>query len=304
LDDNKNIFGAEICNKYIIENHNCDDNLKSLGVLSNGMKLIINETVAEADLVITTGVVALHYFAGYSGGRKSILPGIAARKLIEANHQMMTDKRACLGNYENNPVSDIMVEAARMVGVDFIINVVLGPNHDIVFAAAGDVFEAWMKAVKHCEQISVVNISQQADIVIAGCGGFPKDINMYQAQKALDAAVLAVKPGGTIILGAECREGLGEKTFEEWVSSAKSPEDIFKRFSERFELGGHKAFAICRVLKKVNIIVPRAAPFRAQAARLGSRRAARRWSFRSRLGTREGRRRRGDACGYLRPSAR
>jgi nickel-dependent lactate racemase len=135
--DNQAIFGEKICKKYVIQNHDCDNNLKSLGFLSNGMNLIINKTVAEADLIITTGVVALHYFAGYSGGRKSILPGIAARELIEANHQMMSDKRACLGNYENNPVSDIMIEAARMAEVDFIINVVLGSNHDIVFAAAG-----------------------------------------------------------------------------------------------------------------------------------------------------------------------
>lgn len=254
-EDNLGIFGEDICKKYVIENHSCDDNLKSLGYLSNGMNLIINKTVAEADLIITTGVVGLHYFAGYSGGRKSILPGVAARKLIEANHQMMTDKRACLGNYQDNPVSDIMIEAARMAGVDYIINVVLGSNHEIVFAAAGDVYKAWMEAVKHCEEINVVNISQQADIVIAGCGGYPKDINMYQAQKALDAAVLAVKPGGTIILAAECREGLGEKTFAEWVSTANSPDDIFERFATRFELGGHKAFAICRILKQANIIL-------------------------------------------------
>jgi len=105
-EDNRAIFGADICSKYRIINHDCDNDLKSLGFLSNGMELIINRTVAEADLLITTGVVGLHYFAGYSGGRKSILPGIAARAVIEANHKMMSDPRACLGNYEDNPVSD------------------------------------------------------------------------------------------------------------------------------------------------------------------------------------------------------
>lgn len=253
--DNLNIFGEEICSGYSIENHNCDTNLKLIGYLSNGMRLIINKTVAEADLLVTTGVVALHYFAGYSGGRKSILPGVAARELIEANHQMMNDERACLGNYTNNPVSDIMLEAARMTGVDFILNVVTGSHHEAVFCAAGDLYEAWIKAVEYCQKLNVVDIADRADIVIAGCGGYPKDINMYQAQKALDAAVLAVKPGGIIILAAECREGLGEKTFADWLDNAHCPEDIYRRFNTKFELGGHKAYAICRVLKRADIVL-------------------------------------------------
>ncbi|MCX5779901.1 MAG: lactate racemase domain-containing protein, partial [Firmicutes bacterium] len=121
LIDNLTVFGADICRKYRIVNHSCDNNLVSLGSLSNGLDLVINRTVAEADLLVTVGVVGLHYFAGYSGGRKSILPGVAARAVIEANHKMMSDKRARLGNYEDNPVSSLMLEAARAVGVDFIL---------------------------------------------------------------------------------------------------------------------------------------------------------------------------------------
>lgn len=254
-EENLAIFGEEICSKYHIENHNCDDNLCSLGYLENGMELIINKTAAEADLLITTGLVALHYFAGYSGGRKSILPGIAARKLIEANHKMMSDERACLGNYENNPVSDIMIEAARKAGVDFILNVVTSSKKQIAYAAAGDLYHAWMAAVKFAEGMNVVAVKEQADIVIAGCGGYPKDINVYQAQKAIDSAALAVKKGGTIILAAECSEGLGEDTFSRWIEEADSPQDIAHRFSSHFELGGHKAYAICRTLDKANIML-------------------------------------------------
>lgn len=254
-EENISIFSEEICKRYRIENHDCDNDLVSLGYLSNGMELIINKTAAEADLLITTGLVNLHYFAGYSGGRKSILPGIAGRKLIEANHQMMSDERACLGNYRNNPVSDIMVEAARKVGVDFIINVVTASRDEILYSAAGDMYEAWLACVKYCEDHNVVEIEQQADIVIASCGGFPKDINMYQAQKALDSASLAVKPGGTIILLAECREGMGEDIFEGWIMQASSPQDITKRFNSCFELGGHKAYAICRTLRQADIIL-------------------------------------------------
>ncbi len=254
-EDNLAIFGPDICRKYRIINHDCDNDLKSLGFLSNGMELIINRTVAEADLLITTGVVGLHYFAGYSGGRKSILPGVAGRAAIEANHRMMNDPRACLGNYENNPVSDLMVEAARKAGVDFIVNVVLHGHHEIACCVSGDVEAAWLKAVQYAEQMSVLKIEAPADIVIASCGGYPKDINMYQAQKAMDAAVLAVKPGGTIILAAECAEGLGEEKFADWIDDASCPQDIKDRFNRQFELGGHKAFAICRILERAEILL-------------------------------------------------
>lgn len=254
-EDNLAIFGNDICRNYRIENHDCDNNLISLGKLSNGMDLIVNKTVAEADLLVTTGVVSMHYFAGYSGGRKSILPGISARPTIEANHKMMNDPRARLGNYEDNPVSDLMIEAARKIGVDYILNVVLHGHHDIACCAAGDVEAAWLEAVRCCEQMNVIEIEAAADIVIASCGGYPKDINMYQAQKALDAAILAVKPGGTIILLAECREGLGEETFAEWIEQASCREDIIKRFHHKFELGGHKAFAICRILESAEVLL-------------------------------------------------
>jgi len=254
-EENRAIFGDDICSKYRVKNHNCDEKLAVAGVLNNGWELKINKEAVQADLLITTGLVNLHYFAGYSGGRKSILPGIAARELITNNHKMMNDERACLGNYKNNPVSDIMLEAARKVGVDFIVNVVAAGKNEILYAAAGDLYEAWLSCIEYCEKINVVSIEQKADIVVAGCGGYPKDINMYQSQKALDAASLAVKKGGTIILLAECREGLGEATFEEWIKTAQSPHDIFERFNNDFELGGHKAFAICRTLEKANIIL-------------------------------------------------
>lgn len=254
-EENELLFGAEICHRYLVENHDCDRNLASVGRLNNGQDLLINRRVAEADLLVTTGVVGLHYFAGYSGGRKSILPGVASRSLIESNHRLMDDHRACLGNYEDNPVSQIMVEAARLAGVDFNINVVTTGKERIVYAAAGDVYESWINAVQACESMNVLPIEEKADIVVASCGGYPKDINVYQAQKALDAAILAVKPGGLIILAAECREGLGEETFSRWLEEASCPQDIISRFHRCFELGGHKAYAICRALEKVGILL-------------------------------------------------
>ncbi len=254
-EDNQAVFGADICRQYHILSHDPDSNLTSLGKLSNGLDLAINRTAAEADLLVVTGVVGLHYLAGYSGGRKSILPGIASRPVIQANHKMMSDPRACLGNYQDNPVSNLMLEAAYQAGVDFSLNVVTHSKYDIAFCAAGEVQQAWLAAVKFCEQMTTIPIKAQADIVIASCGGYPKDINMYQAQKALDAAALAVRPGGTIVLAAECREGLGEDVFAAWIDQAGCRQDIVDRFHRHFELGGHKAYAICRTLEQAEIIL-------------------------------------------------
>ena len=242
LEENRQIFGPEICARYQVINHNCDDTLISLGRLSNGWELVINREVAEADLLVATGVVELHYFAGWSGGRKSILPGVASRSLIEANHRMMDNPKACLGNDSDNPVNDLMLEAARMTGLDFILNVVTAGKDEIVYAAAGDFYLAWMEAVKYAEGRNVVYIDQPADVVIASCGGFPNDINAYQAQGP-GCGCSSSQAGRHHYLRAECREGLGEETFAEWIKSAL-PQRHRKRFYEAFELGVIRLFAI------------------------------------------------------------
>jgi len=254
-EENRRLFTSEVCEHCQVVSHDCDHGVINIGNLANGTPLVLNRLVKEHDLVITTGLIGLHYFAGYSGGRKSILPGIASRELIAANHAMMVDERCRLDNIEDNPVHKIMVEAARMAGVDFIINVVTDAHGHLVAVVAGDLITAWEKGVNISRQLSTVKISQPADIVVASCGGFPKDINLYQAQKALDGAALAVKPGGCIILLAECREGLGEETFARWINETNSPQEIEQRIRTRFELGGHKAFAISRLTSKANIIL-------------------------------------------------
>ncbi|MGE5379484.1 MAG: nickel-dependent lactate racemase [Methylocystaceae bacterium] len=254
-EENCQLYTSEICSRYRVVSHDCDHDVIPVGKLSNGTPLKINRLVREHDLLITTGLIGLHYFAGYSGGRKSILPGIASRDLIAANHAMMIDERCRLDNISDNPVHKIMVEASRLAGVDFIINVVTDAHGHLVAAVAGDVIEAWEQGVKISRQLSTISLDRPASIVLASCGGFPKDINLYQAQKALDGASLAVKPGGCIILLAECREGLGEETFRRWILEAASPQSIEQRIRTQFELGGHKAYAISRLTSKAKIIL-------------------------------------------------
>lgn len=251
-----NIFGEDLISTYKFINHNADSpDLHYLGKLKSGNELWVNSLVSETDFIITTGVIVPHYFAGFSGGRKSILPGICGRKTIEDNHAKMTHPNARAGNLRGNPVHEEMQEAAEKVGVDFNINVVINENHKIVEIVAGGLFESWQKGVEVGKKIYFYPIKKRAEVVIASAGGYPKDINVYQAQKSLDNAYQAVKPGGTIILLAECTEGYGEPIFEQWIKEAESPEDIIKRIKEKFVLGGHKAYGIARVVKEVEVIL-------------------------------------------------
>jgi lactate racemase len=252
----KNIFGEDISSTYKFINHDGDDpHLKDLGKLKSGNELWVDPVVSEIDFIITTGAIVPHYMAGFSGGRKSILPGICGRKTIEVNHAQMTHPDARAGNLRGNPVHEEMQEAVEKVGVDFNINVITNENHEIVEIVAGELCKSWQRGVEVCKKIFLCPIKQKAAVVIASAGGYPKDINVYQAQKALDNSYQAVKLGGTIILLAECAEGYGEATFEKWIEEAITPDDIIKRLKEKFVLGGHKAYAIARVAKEVEVLL-------------------------------------------------
>lgn len=252
----KEMFGENIFSAYKFINHDCDNpRQKDLGKLKSGNKLWVDSIVSDIDCIITTGVIVPHYFAGFSGGRKSILPGICGRKTIEANHAQMVHHDARAGNFKGNPVHEEMQEAAEKVGVDFNINVVTDENHKIVEIVAGELLTSWQKGVEVCKKIYLCPIEKKAEVVIASAGGYPKDINVYQAQKALENACHAVKPGGTIILLAECTEEYGEATFEKWIEEANTPDDIINRLKNKFVLGGHKAYAIARAVKEVEVIL-------------------------------------------------
>jgi len=254
-DENIKSFGKEIVNNYKIINHNPDSNLKELGMLSDGKNLEINKLAAESDFLITTGQINLHYFAGFSGGRKSILPGIASRDLITSNHSRMNEPGCHSGSVEKNPIHSIMLEAALMAKVRFTVNVVTNDKKEILSVFSGDIEKAWNEGVKFCRNISTYKIDKKADVVIVSAGGFPKDINLYQAQKALEHAAIATKSGGIIVLFAACQEGYGEEKFEEWMNNATCWGDIFKMFDKKFELGGHKAFALARSLHDKEVLI-------------------------------------------------
>jgi len=179
---------------------------------------------------------------------------------IQHNHAMLLHPKARTGNLEGNPIHEDMTEAARMAKVNFILNVVQNKKGEIVKAFAGDLEQAFYEGVKLVEEMYKIPIERKADIVLASPGGFPADITLFQAYKAVDNALEAVKRGGVIVLAAECPEGHGNEVFYEWMMKFKSLKEVEKRIKRNFVLGGHKAYYLMKALQKVKIILVSSMP--------------------------------------------
>lgn len=250
--EKKRLVGDEIYSRV-----RCVDSSESrmihLGETKEGTPVDIAETVARADLLVCLGNVEYHFFAGYSGGAKAVMPGASTRAAIRINHRKMIHPMARAGILEGNPVREDLEEAARICGVDFILNVVLDEHKRIVFASAGDMLLAHRKGCRFLDRFYRCEIERPADIVVVSQGGEPKDLNLYQTQKALANAEYAVKEGGIIILAGACPEGLGEAVFEQWMTQAGTVDEILERIQRDFQVGGHKAASFAKTLKKAEI---------------------------------------------------
>lgn len=250
------VYGKELVERYRVVSHVATDdaNLVFKGKFDSGYDFWLNKMVDESDFLITIGVVMPHYFAGFSGGRKSILPGVAGKETVKRNHARMVELMDDLPTIRKNPVSLEMIQAARIAGVDFILNVVTDDAGQLVDVVAGDLEEAWYKAVTSSESLYITPVKQKADIAIASACGFPRDINLYQSQKALDHADKATKPGATIIIVAECRMGYGEDVFEKFMKAGYTPEGIMTEVKTNFVMGGHKAYGFAKVAAEKKVI--------------------------------------------------
>ena len=242
--------------------------VREVGTTSRGTPVEVFRAVLEADVRIAVGVIEYHYFVGYSGGVKALVPGVCSERTIQANHRRMTEPGATIGKHEGNPVREDIEEAGALIGVQFILNVVLDERHRIVAAVAGHPRTAHRAGCAALDAFGRAALDRLADVVVVGAGGHPKDLNLYQAQKALDNARLAVRPGGTIVLVAECPEGLGSATFESWMQDPGGPDAILARIRRQFVLGGHKAAAIALAMKRAAIYLVSALP-EAEARRFG-----------------------------------
>jgi nickel-dependent lactate racemase len=248
-DEMRKLVGDDVYGRVKCLDHDAG-NCIYLGDTPRGTPLWVFEPVSRADLVIGTGNLEFHYKAGYSGGAKALMPGVCSKKSIEANHVMMNQAGAMPGTADGNPMRKDIEEAGRMAGLKFIVNVVLNTHKEIVTCVAGDPIKAHREGTKFIDLIYKCPLPGKADIVLACPGGYPKDLSLYQAQKGLETASYAAKDGGIIILYAKCSEMLGEKSFEEWMFKAQSPDEPVRWIQERFMLGAHKAAVICKVLQK------------------------------------------------------
>ncbi|MEJ2244435.1 MAG: nickel-dependent lactate racemase, partial [Candidatus Bathyarchaeota archaeon] len=240
--------------KTISHDANADDQV-FVGETSNGTKVYLNKVFAEADIKILTGEINLHYYAGYGGGRKGVLPAVSSAQTIQQNHSLLVSAKATTGVLEGNPVHEDMLEAARLAKVDFILNIVTNSKNQLIQAFAGDVEQAFLEGTKLVDEMYKVTIDQRANIVVVSAGGHPHDINLYQATKALQNALDAVKRNGIIILAAECPEGHGNEAFVEWMEKYPSLNRLEREIKRNFILGGHKAYFINKALQKVIIIL-------------------------------------------------
>ena len=255
-DEMEKLLGKEVLEraKMISHNYKSGDQVY-LGKTSFGTKVYVNKVFAEADVKVLTGDVDLHYYAGYGGGRKSVLPAVSSAKTIQHNHSMLLHSKARTGVLEGNPVHEDMVEAAKLAKVDFILNIVTNSKQELVQAFAGDLEEAFYEGVKLVDEMYKVPIERRANIVVVSSGGHPLDIDLFQAYKGIDNVLNAVKRGGVIVLVAECPEGHGNDVFYEWMIKFKDLKSMEKEIKKRFILGGHKAYYLMKALQRVKIIL-------------------------------------------------
>lgn len=254
LEEMKKLVGEEVFQNYRCLDSDMADVIH-MGTTKAGTPVDVFREVAQADRRICLGNIEYHYFAGYSGGAKAIMPGVSTRAAIQANHSKMVQEAAAAGNLDHNPVRDDLEEAIQYCPIDFIVNVVLDEKKKIIHAVAGHFIQAHREGCKFLDQVYLKEIPSRADIVLCSMAGRPKDLNLYQTQKALDNAKHAVKQGGIIILIGSCKEGLGEEVFEEWMLKAQKPQQLIEWIEENFELGGHKAAAMAMVMAKSSVFL-------------------------------------------------
>lgn len=222
-------FGPEICRREHIVIHDCQQSpTVDLGVLPSGAPLRVNALAAQADLLVAEGFIEPHFFAGFSGGRKSVLPGVCSTQTVYANHSaaLIDSPYAHSGSLEQNPIHRDMVEGARRAGLCFIVNAVINGAHETVAAFAGDLEQAHRAGTDYVNSMCRVEVSDPAGIVITGNGGYPLDQNIYQAVKAISTANIVAKPGGVIIMCAACEDGHGGEDFYNTFSSGRDANQI------------------------------------------------------------------------------
>lgn len=233
-----------------------NDRMIQFGTTSRGTPVAVNEIIGNADLKIVVGQIDPHQFVGFTGGSKGITVGCASSEIIKHNHSLMFDDNALVGCMDSNPVRQDLNESGKMIGIDFAVNVVLNTDKEIVELLAGEPVAVLEQGAITCAALYGIRINKNYDIVVASCGGSPKDLCLYQAQKGLNQASQAVKKGGEILLLAACHQGIGDKIYFDYVVQFASPEAVIKDFkSQGFKMGAHKAYLFGRTLINYDVAI-------------------------------------------------
>lgn len=259
------LLGKELADRFTVTDHDCRNqaNLVYLGETSFGTPVWINRLAVESDRIVLTGAAVYHDMVGWGGGKKSILPGIAGYETIMANHKLSlspvkgegTHPNVRSGNIEGNPLHADMLEAADMVKPSFLLNVVMDEAGDIGGAVAGDYVEAHSAARRMVGLTDGVPIDARADLIVASAGGFPKDIDLYQASKAISNSKEALQPGGTLILLAECGEGLGDAELASIITDFDDNLARERELRRSFTIAKYTGFLITEAAAKYRIIL-------------------------------------------------
>ena len=261
--EHQKILGSLYKRVRVID-HDCDNpaELVLLGRTSSGIEVSVNRRAVEADRLILTGVIGFHYFAGFGGGRKSLLPGIASRQACMASHFALLNPQpgggknplATTGNMEGNPVHQAMLEACAMAEPAFILNTVLSLDKRIIAAYAGHWRTAHEDGCRFYLERFSYPLQEKSDLVIVSCGGFPKDINLIQAHKSMEYASQALKDGGVMIMLAECRDGFGNDTFFNWFRH-KQLDEFEAALRAHYEINGQTAYSTLQKAQRFKIIL-------------------------------------------------
>jgi nickel-dependent lactate racemase len=243
------IVGEEIARRIRMFDHdgNDDANLVTVGTTSFGNVVEVNRRVWEADRIILTGEIIFHKIAGYSGGRKSLVPGVAGNRTTTFNHRMVLDPRCQAGVLEGNPSHEDLLEGCRMVGPDFMVNVVLSPRGELLYVAAGDFEEAHREGCRAADRLLRTRLESPYDVVVASAGGAPLDIDLRQAHKGMENACAALRPGGSLFYYAACGDGCGSAMFERYLRTYAGEAEMEQALRANFVVGGHKALWLARL---------------------------------------------------------
>lgn len=264
-EEHRLLLGEKLAGRFSVTDHDCRNlsSMTKLGTTSFGTPVIINSKALESDHMILTGAIVFHDLAGWGGGKKSILPGISAYESIMANHSLSLkpglgeglNPYVRCGSSDNNPVHLDMLEAAAFVKPSFLFNVIINEDGNIGKAVAGDYIKAHEEGRRLVDEADSAQIADRADAVVVSAGGFPKDIDLYQASKALVNAKEAVVSGGYIILLAECCEGFGHEEVQLMLEGFGDCSSREKALRESFTVAKYTGYLISRIAEDFKVIL-------------------------------------------------